>query len=368
MMANFACPSTLELLDFRDGNGSASVRAHVRQCARCQVALNELKDLQLDEVQPRGEPNDSKSASREAQHPPENLATGQVWTAIASENAEEREIVVVIGRPGGRQDDLVIVAPTATALEEAAESDLIVTSSPLGYPHLVCVWAQGVLERGQLVDYLGRLDRGTRVDLVDLYRWLTGAAEEPETSVPTGPKLAGEEDSRLIFRSLVNDRLRALWRRVDESLETSAEEAAVFVHPTLRQAIHERFESGAWDRSTLLEASRVEGSQLDAIMKDRLDLTHETDVSAVAAIVAALEIDDPTPLVKASLELSLGGEPWAPEQGARLAARSFSDVSGAKRTHDLYLGRLKVDESPEARQRAIERYLKRFAQELDAIR
>jgi hypothetical protein len=372
-----ACPSLIELLALRDTGEPESLTEHVRGCGRCQALLAELPEIRLEDIRSPELPDASLSGvARPVLASPAEVLTGQLWLAAGTPEDEEREVVAVIGR--SPEPGLILVAPTSSDLTHAADSDLIVRESALGYPHLVCVWNQGTVEREQLQQYVGRLDRPAREDLVSLYRWLLGASERQPLSTPVGPSIDEAEDARLIFRALQQDRLRRLWRQADERLGQEAHqvevgattllEGAAEAHaptPTLGQALEEVLSGPEWDVPSLLDSSGAASTSLQAMRADGLDLTGRSDVVDVAKVLRVVKLDDHLDLVRASLERSSGGLPQAPKELGQIAARSRSDVSEEQRTKDVYRRTGKVDRSAEGRRKAIEAYLGELETELD---
>lgn len=355
-----ACYSMLELLDLRDG--AIADDGHLEACRRCRALYESLGDIPT--------PSDIPQQTLKADAPPApdgegSFRSGELWLTAPDENGN-REVVAVIGRPPVG-DDLLLVAPTATELHQGADGDLLVEASPLGYPHLVCVWAHGAVRTARLVEYRGRLDRPLREDLVATYRWLLGGAEMPRSGRLVQPGLAGPGDVRLRFRARMADRLRSLWRDVDAALEEARKPIApVVAHPTLGRVLQEVLAGGTWDEPTLLEATGISGTVLRSIMRDSLDVVHRSDVEAVARVVTAIGLDDPLAHARATLEAGEGGLAIPPKSAARLAARSYADVGEDARRRDLLRGREKIDKSPGAHKKAIETYLRELEAELHA--
>src|SRR4051794_39070561 len=207
----------MELLALRETNQPQTVADHVADCLRCTARLRDLPALTLGDLPEPPQPTSGlQGAGRTVHAVPDDIRTGQLWTASVDGDAQDREVVVVIGRAPA--NGMVIVAPTSTTLDQAGDSDLIVDGSPAGYPHLIEVWNHGLLERGQLREYLGRVDRPVREDLVSIYQWLAGTGDQAATQTPVGPPIAARDDERLVQRALRQDRLRPLWAAADQRL------------------------------------------------------------------------------------------------------------------------------------------------------
>lgn len=364
------CPSVMELLALSDVNEPQTTAEHVAECPRCSARLRELQAVAVDGFSDPPAPESRlRGRVRSLADTPEELRTGQLWTAAPDPGGASHEVVVVIGRaPGG---DLVIVAPTSTALEQAGESDLIVEDSPAGYSHLVEVWNHGVLSPAELRQYLGRVHRPVRQDLVDLYRWLSGAGESLTTRTPVGPAISSRDDERLVHRTLRQDQVRPLWATANRHLGAEPDEPADVTGQrmparTFGIMLDELLEGPEWDVPSLLDASGVSAAALQNMRHDRLELTGRSDVVDVGRVLRAVDVNDPLGLVKATLERGPGGLHQAPKQLGRVAARSRADVSDQQRTRDVYRNVGEVDESAEGRQKAVDAYLRDLETELDA--
>lgn len=367
LVSSSSCLSVIELLSLLEPGGPPEAASHLRRCRRCAALAERLPRLKLDTVPPPTALPESIALQPRAHRPrPKQVSTGQLWIATSSPGGTEREVVAIVGRPPG-DHDYVIVAPTSTEIHQATDTDLIVDDSPLGYPHLVSLANQGTMKRWQLVQYLGRVERSVRADIVALYRWLTGIGQEPELLTTKGPPILSSEDPRLGFRSLQAERLGSLWAAADAELAQEHEPLSEDEDVTLGRLVALELEGGAWDRSTLLEQSHVEGVHLDAVLADKLDLTQASDIPAVARIVSTLHIPDPLPAVAHALERSPGGLLVGGGTGERMAARSWHAVTPEQRTRDLLRGQYEVDDSPEGRKQAMAAYLRDLESELDAI-
>jgi hypothetical protein len=357
----------IELLEFADAGVPLDAAAHLEFCPRCQALFEHLPEAPLSELPgPSAFPQELTLAPRIEEPTPQKPATGQLWITKALEDTSEREIVAVVGLPPG-DNEYVIVAPTTTAIHEAGGSDLVIEESPLGYSHLVCLWNQGTVKRSQLEEYVGRLERSVRTDIVSVYRWLTGAGERPNPATRSGHPILSNKDGRLVFRALESERLRPLWAKTSAELGAEPEDADTESYPTLGALVQVELTGIAWDRTTLLESSGVDGEQLDALLSDKLDLTGRSDIAAVAHIVKVLHIPHPERPLERSLHRSPGGLPIAADSGERLAARSWHDVDAKQRRRDLYRDQMKIDYSDEGRRKAIAEYLREFETELDSI-
>jgi hypothetical protein len=351
----------LELAAYRAGVGMPQAEEHLAACARCRAILASLPDveepasIEPQRVLPR-------LRERPVQLPPAELKTGQLWTASVDGHPGWHEVVAVLA-PQTRvgEKELVLIAPVHLALDEAADTDLIVYDSPLGYPHLVSVWAQGTLLREQLCQYLGRLAMPEREALVDIYRGLFGQADRT-TEAPTGGPLAGPEDPRVSARALRVEELRPLFAPADRLLGEEPDDEPDVV--TFGRILAGVVTSDEWDRQTLLVAAGVDGASLDRLLNDQLDLTDQTDLSDVRRVLNVIHMDDWRGPIRASLEQSRGGERRATDAEPAIAARSFAGVSDAERERDLMGDQTAIDDSPAARIRAVESYVQALEKQI----
>jgi hypothetical protein len=361
------CLSMLELLEIRSGaTASTEVQAHISDCPRCRVLLEvvEVPAADLDGVA-FGELAVPVNPRAPVEDGGQQIKTGDLYQATGDQS-HVREVVVVIGRVPER-DDVYIVAPTSTALEQASDLDLIVLESPLGYPHLVCLWNQGQVFGDQLGEPLGRLDRAKREQLVSLHQAATGQATIVRR-VGVGAPLQGRDDPRRIFQALAGDRLRLLYGPVDRSLEHLEDQRPLAGEEQLvGDLLAGALSSESWDISSLVEVARVSRSDLDRLRDNDLDLTDRRVVVTLAAVLVALEIppDEAEEPVRATLARAAGGERVAQSGPTRLAARSYADIGEEQRARDLYRDLSTVDTSPPARRRAIERYWAELIDELE---
>jgi hypothetical protein len=364
------CPSVMELLALRETNEPQTVADHVATCLRCRARVRALSLAAVEGIPDAPTPAVLlQGQARASAHRPAELRTGQVWIAAPEPDTDVQEVVVVIGRAPAAE--LVIVAPTSTALEEAGETDLIVEDSPAGYPHLIEVWNHGVVWPTQLREYVGRFDRMVREDVVGVYRWLSGAGPAVTPKTPVGPAISSRSDERLVHRALRQDHMRPLWAAADrhlgaETQDESATRGQATPGRTLGLALGELLQGPEWDEPSLLDASGASADALHRMRADRLELTDRSDVVEVGKVLRVVDFDDPLGLVRATLERSPGGLHRAPEHLGRLAARSRAEVSDQQRARDVYRNVGDVDESAEGRQAAVHAYLRDLETELDA--
>lgn len=365
------CMSLLELTEIKATSRSdVEARAHLLECPRCRLLLETLAGEEPSSASSQVDRPQTalfRLAARSAPEPPAGAPrTGDIYLA-AGESSHTREVVVVIGRAPQR-DDIFVVAPTSTALDAAADLDLTIHDSPLGYQHLVSVWAQGQVFADQLVEFVGRLERPDRERLVLLFDVTRGQAGERERGEEVGLPLQAPDDPRRTHQALLLDRFRRLYGPVDRALETLDAHRPL---PTAAQTVGELVEAHfgeTWDVSSLVSVARVARADIDRIRRDELDLTDRADVGSLAAVLFALEVpvEDAEAPVRRTLELVPGGERVAAGGGAtRMAARSHADVDEATRTRDLYRDQSEVDTSAEARRRAADRYWSDLADELE---
>ena len=362
------CMSILELTEIKAIRfADDEARAHLLECPRCRLLLWSVNaGVQYDVFAAgRGAEHSALTAeARPTREVPGAPRTGDIYLANA-EMGHAREVVVVIGQAPQR-DDVFVVAPTSTDLDAAADLDLTVDESPLGYRHIVSVWAQGQVFSDQLAEFVGRLGRTDREHLIRLFD-RTRAGDDDEPIAVAGPPLQGADDPRRTHQALTLDRLKRLYAPVDRALETLDAHAPL---PAAGQTVGELVAAHfgeAWDVSSLVAVSRVARADLNRILRDELDLTDRTDVVSVAAVLRALEIpaEGAEGPVRWTLELIPGGERVATGGASRMAARSYADVDEATRSRDLYRNQSEVDSSPEARRRAMDRYWTELVEELE---
>lgn len=361
---NFSdCLSILEIAAYRAGDQTPDADQHLASCARCRALLASVPEPQIPaRAEPRSELPHLQA--RAVQPPPTDLKTGQLWSARIEGRPGWREVVVVLApQPAVNGNETTLIAPVHTALADATSTDLIVSDSPLGYPHLVSVGMQGTLLREQMDRYLGRLEMLEREALVDIYRNLLGPSART-TSAPTGLALIGPDDPRASARADRADELRPLFAPADRLLgqEPEHDEPKVV---TLGGILAGVITSDEWGRESLLTAAGVDGAVFDRMLDDQLNLTDQADIPDVQRVLNVIQLDDWRNPVRATLDRSRGGERQASGTEPAIAARSFAGVSDADRERDLMRDQTTVDESPRARGRAIESYLQALEKEID---
>jgi hypothetical protein len=357
------CLSMLELAAYRAGEDVPGAEQHLTGCARCRALLAGLPELQPPAL-PESGPELPHLQPRADQARPQDLKTGQLWTAGPEHETGWRELVVVLApQPAVDGHEMVLVAPVDTAFDDAISTDLIVNESPLGYRHLVSVGMQGIVLREQLERYRGRLELPEREALVDIYRALLGQSQRA-TQAPTGPPLAGPNDPRTSARAARADELRWLFAPADRLLGQEPEDDAPEMI-TLGGVLGGVLAGDEWDRSSLLTAAGVDGGVFDRMLDDRLDLTDQSDVPDVQSVLTVIRLDDWRAPVRATLQRSRGGMRRATGAEPAIAARSFAGVSDAERERDLMRDQTAIDESPPARERAVESYLQALEKQID---
>ena len=362
-MSFSACLSMLEIVAYRDGEPVAGAEEHLATCVRCRALLTDLPAVQLSEPLRDGHEL-PRLQPRAAQPPPEELKTGQVWSATVENQPGRREIVVVLAnQPPVDDNDMVLVAPVDDAFEDATDADLIVGDSPLGYRHVVNVGMQGTVMSAQLEGYLGRLEMPEREALVDIYRALF-AASERTTAAATGAPLAGPDDPRGPNRAERLDALRALFAPADRLLGQELEDEDP-EERSLGRILAEAISGDEWDRPSLLTAAAVDGAAFGRMLEDQLDLTDQNDVPDVQRVLNVIRLDDWRDPVRASLQRSRGGERVATGAEPAIAARSFAGISDEERERDLMGDQSSIDDSEPARQRAIGNYLQSLEKQID---
>lgn len=361
------CLSILELLDLRASGveGAEEARNHVRTCPRCRGLLRTLPDMDIaeessDAPEIKARPTAPKAGT-------DRPRAGQVWLASAPEVPDRRYVVVVIGRRRGPRNG-ILVAPTTTQLGAATDLDLLVDERPLGYEFTVSTWNFGTVLPGQLETYLGSLADEDLSHIKSLYRLVVADEQEGVDDGRVGPKTAGRDDERLIWRAEQIESLRPLWRpwRKLTAEERQPSPSGVL---SLSGVLSSVFQKKEWDAVSLAEAAHVSTTDVDALLADRLDLTDQRDVESVASILHELglkfeEIEAP---LRETLNSSPGGLRLGTGGTERIAARTFADVTEEQRSKEIYEGLAKVDDSEEARRRAIESYLQEVAHQLDEL-
>jgi hypothetical protein len=176
--------------------------------------------------------------------------------------------------------------------------------------------------------------------------------------------LAGADDPRGPARAARADELRSLFAPADRLLgqEPESDEPEMI---TLGGILSGVIAGDEWDRSSLLTAAGVDGAIVDRMLDDRLDLTDQSDVPDVRRVLTVIRLDDWRDPVRASLQRSRGGMRRATGAEPAIAARTFAGVSDAERERDLMRGQTSIDESPPARERAVESYLQALEKEID---
>lgn len=364
------CLSVMELLEIRESGlvEDSPEAAHLRTCPRCGGLLQTMpafESVGASGQTPRLKARPISSVTVDDVH------AGQVWTAKSPDAPDRRFIVVAMGR---RKDssNMFVVCPTSVEVEEATDLDLLVDQSSVGYPFMVCAWHFGTVFESQLEDCLGSLSDDSLETLKALYRHaLLGKGEVSFHG--TGPGVGGSNDPRLIWRAEQLEEWRSLWHPVRQSvveMEADAEAAETGsepLAPSLGDAVRELVEGEEWDERSLAETAHVPEAHLRALLSNRLDLTDQSDADSVAAVIHTLEFDseDAELFLRRALEMSPGGLRIGTAGTDQVAARSFADVSDATRARELREGLSKIDDSPQARQRAINTYVETVLQRLD---
>ncbi len=372
----------MELLDLRAGVDDAETRLHLDDCARCRAILDGLPT----EITPPALPARTVVLrARSSETRPERVRTGQLWRARASGEGDWSWTVAVIGRAPDAENRILVV-PVVAERELAAERDLLVGATPLGYDGFLDLQNLGPVLRTQLIEYLGTLSRPQTEALVALYRWTLGGGSEP-TGLPTGPPVLNQNDPRLLAAEERGEDLRALWRDADaqvidiedvqESDLDSERPLGAQLDPGhepktgLTEVLQLRLKgpSAEWDRASLLERTGVDGGHFDQFLKGRLDLTDKTDVQDLANVLHVLDIpwEEAENAVAISLCASPGGRREATGPSMPMAARSQPGVSEEEVTRDLYADQSEIDRSAKARSTEIATYLAELRQAMDEL-
>ena len=372
----------MELLDLRAGVDDAETRLHLDDCPRCRAILDGLPT----EITPPALPARTVVLrARSSETRPERVRTGQLWRAGASGEGDWSWTVAVIGRAPDAENRILVV-PVVAERELAAERDLLVGATPLGYDGFLDLQNLGPVLRTQLIEYLGTLSRPQTEALVALYRWTLGGGSEP-TGLPTGPPVLNQNDPRLLAAEERGEDLRALWRDADAQvidIEDVQESDLDSERPLdarldpghepktgLTEVLQLRLEgpSAEWDRASLLERTGVDGGHFDQFLKGRLELTDKTDVQALANVLHVLDIpwEEAENAVAISLCASPGGRREATGPSMPMAARSQPGVSEEEVTRDLYADQSEIDRSAKARSTEIATYLAELRQAMDEL-
>lgn len=366
------CLSVMELLELRElGVVEDSPEAiHLRSCPRCRAALQTMPSVAS--VAPTREVPQLK-ARPISRLTADDVRAGQIWTATDFDVPDRRFIVVVVGK---RKDtpDTIVVCPTSVELDQATDLDLIVDPSTIGHPFMICAWHFGTVFRSQLENCLGSLHVETLEGLKGLYQHaLTGKGDLSQQVTGTG--MGGSDDLRQIWRSEQLEQWRPLWHPVRHRLAVM--ETAAGTHPvtprvsgpSLGDVVRELVGGEEWDARSLIEAAHVPAAHLGALLSNRLDLTDQSDAESVAAIIHALALgsEEVEQLLRGTLEASPGGLRIGTAGTTRIAARSFAHVSDETRAKELRDSLSKVDDSPEARNRAVDSYVDAVLQRLDEL-
>ena len=384
-MTDRDCLSSLELLDLIenvDGSTRAAVAAHLDQCPRCRgLAAHPPSDFaetarSLLAAAASAGPGERAVAQQAAPDPPDDVRTGQLWAVPVSE--QWNEIVAVLG-PKPDTPELLMVAPVWSETDVAAEGDIIIDESPLGYAHLVCVWNSGLIERNQLGEYCGRLGRDVRESLVAAFKSLTTEGSVAGSGVP--PVLSAG-DPRLSWRAWFQDRTRTLYRRVDRALDEQPEReaapaaaAAAAAAPapapvasrtvtrtlTFGQYLGEVLDGPDWDVGTLAEKADIGRNEINCFLRDRLDVEFRRDAEAVGRILHLVAASDAEDIAQGPLAItaSLCSRGLITAEGltAPRAASSFASLDEEARIEDLHRDEMSLDDSAEAVEQAAQLYV-----------
>ncbi|MGH9891113.1 MAG: hypothetical protein ACREA0_03850 [bacterium] len=358
------CLSVLELLDLRDEatDRPPEVLSHVANCPRCAALMRVLPTLVY--VHPPVAPELHVGTVVQTEEPG-RIEAGQVWRAIAPNQPDRSHVVIVLGQRRGREDG-VVVAPTSTRLENATELDLVVEASTLPYRFMACPWNFGVVFPNQLEEYLGSLSGEVLRDLVALYRFtLAGDPIVGELSV--GPTALASEDDRLTWRAEQLNTIKPLYEPWSSRLHDRDEDVATQAGDRLSAVVLAAMDAQGHDNASLAEAAHVSRSSVDDLCAERLDLTDQTDIDAVGAILGELALSFERierPLIS-SLHAQSGGLRVGLRPTDRLAARRRPGVS-AEHANELMRADLsEVDDSPAARERAVADYVRAVADRLE---
>jgi hypothetical protein len=190
------CPSLADL--FADPMG-AEVRAHIADCVRCQT-LSQHRETQRKEGPQIG----SWEAVTRVQ-PLLNVDVG----ALVSVRVPTSDEFLVAAVVEAATEEIVIAAISAET-EFAAEWDLLIDRSVLGYPASIEVWNSGTVLIEQLHEILGQVPTDVWQQLDLLYE-ASLLGRQPLEAVPTGPPVIAERDPRLLFQEQELERSREAW-------------------------------------------------------------------------------------------------------------------------------------------------------------
>lgn len=367
------CLSIMELLELRASGGTvpSGAQRHVDRCPRCAGLLRALPGLIAEETPP--ETLDLRARPVTTDKTVRDVHAGQVWLIRAPAAPGQLFVAVVLGR---RRDaaEAVVVAPTSDEIQHATDLDVLIDDSVLGYAFMVSTWNFGTVLTEQLQECLGTLPESDQSVVRSVYS-LVVTGESPTLPVTTGVGTAGPEDERLLWRSEQLAAVLPLWgpwrqQQTDQESELlTGEMTRDTVELSLSVLIHEALDEGEWDIVSLAEAAHVATTHIQAILEDRLDLTDQTDVDAVAAAIHAIrrDFDQIEPYLRRSLECSSGGLRIGLAGTDRIAARTRAEVGEDQRRRRLWEGLASVDESDVARRRAIESYVQAVETRLEEL-
>lgn len=380
MTSYLACLSLLELEELRLGMENPDAQRHLAGCQRCTTLLAQVRaahpsdDAEMPDVELPGGGHAVGRARRELAET-SRVRTGTLWRAASGPDSHVAWVVGIVGRsPDG--SGALLVVPVAGEPEWATEKDLLLDRAVLGYPAFLDMTNLGSLLREQLLEPVAELERPVAEGMVAMYRHLLAGSPAP-LEVSRGIAAIDETDPRLLEQAARAEVLQELWRPAHELVQDVEEERAEEGAPepatvvVLSEVLGRRLEgqAAAWDRTSLLEASRADGARLDAFLVDRLDITDKRDVPDLARVLHVLDIpwDEAEPAVRGSLARSPGGSRRADGPELRMAARSQPGADTERTTDDLFADRTAVDASEEARNREAASYLAELERILDGL-
>lgn len=263
------CPLPIDWLDYleeREVDVSVDLRAHLDECRRCQLLVEDLRQqsvgVELDAYQ--GVALESLPRWRDEERA--EIAVGDIWlTGDAFANAYaglRRQLVLVVAEREEFNKRWLSVAPLTTETETATNTDLLLNGddTSLAVPLAVEFRAQTPLLKEQLTSYLGAATESGR-------ELLAGAVAGTVERGRFGAAVANPLDRRL--------------RRIEETRRLMATLASVYSE-TLSQAEEaaETTEGNAANESSAGLSESWAGLRLVSAEGEWLGEPKEADVGA----------------------------------------------------------------------------------------
>jgi hypothetical protein len=210
------CPLPIDWLDYleeREVDVSVDLRAHLDECRRCQLLVEELRQQSVGVELNAYQGTALESLPRWREEERAEIAVGDIWlTGDAFANAYvglRRQLVLVVAEREEFNKRWISVAPLTTETETATNTDLLLNGddTSLGVPLAVEFRAQTPLLEEQLASYLGAATESGR-------ELLAGAVAGTVERGSFGAAIANPLDRRL--------------RRIEETRRLMATLASVY--------------------------------------------------------------------------------------------------------------------------------------------